>query len=387
MKVLALTNLFPTAWDPLRASFNRQQFDRLAEHHDLEVLVAVDFRERRRGPRGEPPALAHARASDFTFWYPPGVGRSLHGLAWYASLLARHGARLARERYDVLLASWGYPDAVGTALLARRLGLPYVVKVHGSDLNVQANYRLRRPQIASALRGAQAVVAVSAALAEKARGLGVDDDRVHLLYNGVDGDRFFPGDRAAARRELDLPAEAPVVLYVGNLKPSKGCVDLLEAFPAVLERHPGARLVFVGGGAATSLEQRARELGIAGSVLLAGPRPHHELATWMHAASLLCLPSHNEGVPNVVLEAMACGLPVVATAVGGIPEVLPGHAGRLVPPHDRAALARALDEALRADWSTTAITAHAARFDWQDNIARFDRILRDAARPAEPVRA
>jgi glycosyltransferase involved in cell wall biosynthesis len=106
----------------------------------------------------------------------------------------------------------------------------------------------------------------------------------------------------------------------------------------------------------------------------------------MQAASLLCLPSHNEGVPNVVLEAMACGLPVVASRVGGIPEILPGHAGRLVPPHDRAALAQALDEALRADWSTASIAAHAARFDWQDNIAHLDRILTDAARIPEPVR-
>ena len=386
MKVLALTNLFPSAWDPLRASFNRQQFDRLAAHHDLEVLVAVDFRERRGGPRGEPPALSHARATDFTFWYPPRIGRSLHGLAWYASLMARHGSRLRRERPDVLLASWGYPDAVGVSLLARRLGLPYVVKVHGSDLNVQADFRLRRPQIARALRGARGVVAVSAALAEKARALGVDDDRVHLLYNGVDGERFFPGDRAAAREALGLPQDAPVVLYVGNLKASKGCVDLLEAFPAVLERHPDARLAYVGSGAAAALEQRARELGIAGSLVLAGARPHHELATWMQAASLLCLPSHNEGVPNVVLEAMACGLPVVATRVGGIPEVLPAHAGSMVPAHDRAALAQALDAALRTTWSTPAIVAHAARFDWQDNIAHLDRILTDAARIPEPVR-
>ncbi|MCA0395085.1 MAG: glycosyltransferase [Proteobacteria bacterium] len=388
MKVLALTNLFPSAWDPLRASFNRQQFDRLAAHHDLEVLVAVDFRERRGGPRGEPPALSHARATDFTFWYPPRIGRSLHGLAWYASLMARHGSRLRRERPDVLLASWGYPDAVGVSLLARRLGLPYVVKVHGSDLNVQADFRLRRPQIAAALRGARAVVAVSAALADKARALGVDDARVHVLYNGVDGERFHPGDRAAARRALDLPQDVPLVLYVGNLKASKGCVDLLEAFPAVLARHPQARLAFVGSGAAGPvLRQRAQALGIDNCLLLAGARPHHELGTWMQAASLLCLPSHNEGVPNVVLEAMACGLPVVATRVGGIPEVLPAQAGLLVPPHDHAALSKALDEALRADWSPAAITAHAARFDWQDNIARLDRILRDAAGPVEPVNA
>ncbi len=384
MKILALTNLFPTELDPLRASFNRQQFDRLGERHDLEVLVAVDFRERRRATNGQPPALKHARSSHFTFWYPPGIGRSLHGLTWYASLLAQQGARLRQEHFDLLLASWAYPDAVGTSLLARCLGIPYVVKVHGSDLNVQANYRLRRPQIASALQGARSVVAVSAALASKVRELGIDEQRVHLLYNGVDGSIFSPGDAGAARDSLGLARDVPIVLYVGNLKASKGCVDLLEAFPQVLQRHPRTQLVFVGGGAAAAtLRDRAQQLGIAGNLLLAGARPHHELADWMRAADLLCLPSHNEGVPNVVLEAMACGLPVVATRVGGIPEVLPGHAGILVPPHEPAALAAALDDALARDWSQAVITSHAARFSWDDNIDRLDRIVREAVQPLE----
>ena len=383
MNILALTNLFPSAWDPLRASFNRQQFDRLARVHDLEVMVAVDFRDRYRGRRGDPPALTHARSDDFTFWYPPRVGRSLHGLAWYASLMAQRGASLRRRRFDLLLASWGYPDAVGTARLARTLKLPYVVKVHGSDLNQQAQHRLQRGQIASALRGARAVVAVSAALAQRARELGVPAARVHVLYNGVDGDSFRPGERAGARRRLGLAAEGPLVLYVGNLKPGKGCLDLLEAFPGLLERQPAARLAFVGDGpSAQALRQRAEVLGVAGRVLFAGARAHHELPAWMHAASLLCLPSHSEGVPNVVLEAMACGLPVVATDVGGIPEVLPPHAGRMVPPRDRQALVDALDEVLRSHWPTGAITGHAARYSWRDNIERLDRILQDAARPA-----
>ncbi|MGY1529471.1 glycosyltransferase family 4 protein [Luteimonas sp. A649] len=380
MKILALTNLFPSAWDPLRASFNRQQFDRLARLHSLEVMVAVDFRERRRGPRGVAPVLEHARTSDFTFWYPPRIGRCLHGMAWYASLMAQHGARLRRERYDLLFASWGYPDAVGTARLAGTLGLPYVVKVHGSDLNVQANYRLRRPQIAAALRGARAVVTVSSALADKARALGAAKDRVHLLYNGVDGACFRPGDQATARDALGLQSDARLVLYVGNLKQSKGCLDLLEAFPAVLARHPRARLAFVGSGpAGPVLERRARQLGVADRVQLAGARPHEELPAWMQAADLLSLPSHNEGVPNVVLEAMACGLPVVASDVGGIPEVLPAHAGVLVPAHDPAALALALADALQRDWQRDAIIEHAGTFRWDDNVQRLDRILRDAA--------
>ncbi len=379
MKILVLTNLFPSAWDPLRASFNRQQFDRLAALHDLEVLVAVDFRERRRGPRGEAPRLTHARSSDFTFWYPPRIGRSLHGLSWYASLWAQHGARLKRERYDLLLASWAYPDAVGTARLARRLGLPYVVKVHGSDINVQAGFRLRRGQIARALRGARAVVSVSDALAVKVRDLGVPGERVHLLYNGVDGDRFRPGDRLAARRQLDLPPDAPVVLYVGNLKDAKGCVDLLEAFPAVLAKHPQARLVMVGEGASrATLQARSAQLGMQDRLLLAGARPHDQLPLWMQAANLLSLPSHNEGVPNVVLEAMACGLPVVATRVGGIPEVLPVQAGILVPAHDRTALGEALLDVLARDWQPSAIIDYASRFSWEDNVRRLDRILTEA---------
>lgn len=306
-------------------------------------------------------------------------------MAWYASLMAQHGARLRRERYDLLFASWGYPDAVGTARLAATLGLPYVVKVHGSDLNVQANYRLRRPQIASALRGARAVVAVSSALAGKARALGAAKDRVHLLYNGVDGARFRPGDQATARDALDLPSDARLVLYVGNLKESKGCLDLLEAFPAVLARHAGARLAFVGTGpAGPVLARRAHQLGIAERVQLAGARPHDELPTWMQAADLLSLPSHNEGVPNVVLEAMACGLPVVASDVGGIPEVLPAHAGVLVQAHAPEALALALADALERDWQREAIIEHAGTFRWDDNVQRLDRILRDAAGPTLP---
>ena len=236
------------------------------------------------------------------------------------------------------------------------------------------------PQIASALRGARAVIAVSRALADKARALGAGKDRVHLLYNGVDGARFRPGDKAAARDALGLQPDARLVIYVGNLKESKGCLDLLEAFPAVLARHPQARLAFVGSGpAGPVLERRARQLGVADCVQLAGARPHEELPTWMQAADLLALPSHNEGVPNVVLEAMACGLPVVASDVGGIPEVLPKHAGVLVPAHDQLALARALADSLQQDWQRDAIIEHAGTFRWDDNVQRLDRILRDAA--------
>lgn len=380
MKVLVLTNLFPTPWDPLRGTFNRQQFERLGRRHALEVLTAVDFRERLRAPRGsvEVPGL---RTDHFVFVYPPRVGRALHAACWLASLLLQRGRRLRAAGYDCILASWGYPDAVAAGWLARLLGIPYVVKVHGSDLNVQATHALRRPQIAASLRGAAAVVAVSRALAGKAVALGADERRVHTLYNGVDGSRFTPGDKAAARARLGLGMDGPLVLYVGNLKQSKGCLDLLEAFAVTQPAQPQARLVYVGEGPCRApLLARAWELDIEARVRLAGAMPHAVLPDWFRAADLLCLPSHNEGVPNVVLEAMACGTPVVATRVGGIPEVVPNHAGRLVPLGDAAALADALAAALAQEWNHDAIAAHARGFNWEANIDQLDAILQQAVR-------
>jgi len=206
--------------------------------------------------------------------------------------------------------------------------------------------------------------------------LGADPTRVHTIYNGVDAQRFSPGSREAARQRLGLGAEQPLLLYVGNLKSTKGCLDLLEAFPAVLAQRPQAALVYAGAGACRDeLLARAAALGCAERVSLVGAVPHAQLGDWFRAADLLCLPSHNEGVPNVVLEAMSCGIPVVASRVGGIPEVLPEFAGMLVPVRDPAALSAALLEATGRAWQGERIVEHARGFRWDDNIDRLERVL------------
>lgn len=377
MKTLVLTNLFPTQWDPLRGTFNRQQFERLGRRLDIDVLTAVDFRQRLAGgARGTVTAqLPHC--DHFLFFYPPRIGRSLHAACWALSLWWQRSGRIRRAHYDSILVSWAYPDGVAVSWLARRLGIPYVVKVHGSDLNVQAEHWLRRQQIRSALRRAAAVVAVSRALADKAVALGADADRVHVLYNGVDAALFSRGSREDARAHLRLAPNALLLLYVGNLKASKGCLDLLEAFPALLQEQPHSQLLFIGSGPCRGeLLARARLLGCAANVILLGSLPHDTLGDWFRAADFLCLPSHNEGVPNVVLEAMACGTPIVASQVGGIPEVVPDFAGILVPPHERDALAAALVKASRQRWDSARIAAHAGGFSWDDNVARLENILR-----------
>ncbi|MET3650924.1 glycosyltransferase family 4 protein [Dyella japonica] len=379
LKVLVLTNLFPSPWDPLRSPFNRQQFERLGQHHDVDVITAVDFRER-FGRKRAPFRVNNLNTEQFVFFYPPVIGRSLHAACWLASLLSQKLRRLRRAHYDCMLLSWGYPDAAAASWVARHLGIPYVVKVHGTDLNVKAEQGLIRPQIRQALRGAQGVVAVSQALADKAVAMGVDPSRVHVLYNGVEPNLFTRGSLSDARTKLSLPQDERILLYVGNLKDTKGCLDLLEAFPRVLSTHPDANLVFVGSGPAReALLQRAAALGCQERVRLVGAVEHYALGDWFRAADLLCLPSHNEGVPNVVLEAMACGTPVVATRVGGIPEVLPEQAGILVDAHDRIGLEGALVDALGKAWDGERIAAYASRFRWDENIQRLGDILQGAA--------
>lgn len=385
MKILALTNLFPTPWAPRRGEFNRQQFERLGERHEVHVVTAVDFRERMRRPPAEV-EVAHVRRSYFTYVYPPRIGRALHAACWAACLQAQCGRALRAERFDCVLASWGYPDAVASGWFARRLGIPYVVKLHGSDLNVQASFAARRWQIRHALRHAAGVVAVSRALAQKAVAIGADAARTRVIYNGVDTALFARGSRVDARKRLGLGG-SPLVLYVGNLKASKGCLDLVAAFPAVLAACPDARLVFVGEGPDHGeVLARSRAAACRGRVQLVGARAHARLGDWFRAADVLCLPSFNEGVPNVVLEAMACGTPVVATDVGGIPEVVPPYAGKLVPAHDRAALEQALIAAAAHAWDGARIAGHAAEFRWDDNIRQLDAVLQAAvAAPSSRV--
>jgi glycosyltransferase involved in cell wall biosynthesis len=379
LKVLVMTNLFPSPWDPLRSPFNRQQFERLGREHDVDVLTAVDFRER-FGRKRSVFQVNNVTTDHFVFFYPPVLGRSLHAAFWLASLLTQKLFRLRRAQYDCMLLSWAFPDAAAASWVARHLGIPYVVKVHGTDLNVKADQSLIRPQIRQALRGAQGVVAVSQALADKAVALGVDPSRVHVLYNGVEPNLFMPGSLSEARAKLSLPQDERIVLYVGNLKDTKGCLDLLEAFPRVLSTHPDANLMFIGSGPCREqLLQRAAALGCENRVRLMGAVEHFALGDWFRAADLLCLPSHNEGVPNVVLEAMACGTPVVATRVGGIPEVLPDYAGMLVNAHDRIGLEGALVDALGNSWDTARIAAHASRFRWDENIQRLGDVLEAAA--------
>jgi glycosyltransferase involved in cell wall biosynthesis len=387
MRILAITQIFPNAASPLSAPFNRQQLAGLARLHDLEVLATLPWfpgarllaRWSQAGrtacvPRQEEidgVRVVHPRAL-----YLPRVGRSLSAGLYVASLAREVLAR--RGRVDVVLGTWAYPDGCAAVTLGQMIGVPTVVKLHGSDMNVIARMPGPRAQLRRALPQAAHVVAVSEALALEAEVLGVPREKIDVVENGVDAEMFHPRDRARARASLGLDADRRVLLYVGNLKEAKGVLDLAHAFIALAEHDDEVDLVYVGDGEArAALQSLVAPLG--DRVRLAGARPHDEVSAWMAAADVVTLPSWNEGTPNVVLEALASGRRVVATSVGGVPDLVTSRVlGELVPARQPVDLARALERALDERFTPEEIARAGARGSWSDSAARLAGVLEDA---------
>jgi glycosyltransferase involved in cell wall biosynthesis len=382
MRVLAITKIFPNSIEPLSAPFNRQQFAELAKLCDLEVLEAIPWvpGARRLKVPARAAALASLPALEVVAGIPTRYMRQLYvpriglpvAVPLYLASLAPY-RRMARA-FDVVLATWAYPDGCAATLFARSLGRPCVVKVHGTDVNVVAQRASARAVLRRVLPRADAVVAVSRALAKSVETLGVETERVHVIANGIDEEIFTVRDREEARRALGLPSKRPIVLFVGRIEPQKGIRELVDAFDRVRARVPGAILALVGDGV-SAREVRACAASWGDALVAPGSRPHAEIARWLAACDVFTLPSWNEGTPNVVLEALACGRPVVATRVGGIPDVLAdARAGMLVPARDPTSLAEALVAALTRSWDPEQVRAFGPA-TWRDSARALHDVL------------
>lgn len=384
-KIVAFTNLFPRPWEPQRATFNRQQLEWLSQKVDLKVLVPVswldwlitslNFENTKR-------SVSSISTTYFRYFYIPKLFRFSYGTSLSLSCLAILSELKGNNRPQIIYTPWVYPDGFAMTVYGKMLKIPVVILVQGSDINFFPSITGVRPQIIWALKQAAAVIAVSQDLANKCINLGAKAENTHVLYNGVDQAHFKPLDQMECRIKLMLDKQAKIILYVGNLLSSKGCIDLFDSFTQLKTQHPEVLLVYVGKGDACKAEitVRANSLGISESVQFAGSQPLESIATWMGAADVVALVSHSEGVPNVLMEAMACGKPIVATHVGGIPEVVPEFAGILVPPKDINAITAALARVLTTKtWDANKIVRHVAPFTWEGNIAELEAILTQKA--------
>ncbi|MHB0989836.1 MAG: glycosyltransferase family 4 protein [Burkholderiales bacterium] len=293
----------------------------------------------------------------------PKIGMNLAPRAIAAACLPLLQQRIRQgEDFDLIDAHYFYPDGVAAALLGQRLNKPVVISARGTDVNLIPDYAYPRKMILWATRQAAAIITVSAALRDKLIALGADAKKITVLRNGVDLDFFRPMDRAVQRAALGVTG--PLLLSVGNLVPSKGHDITLRALALL----PGVHLAIAGEGPEQqSLQKLAADLGVESRVSFLGNLPQAKLPEFYSAADAMVLASSREGWANVLLEAMACGTPVVATAVGGTPEVITDPAaGLLMRDRSPQALAEAVTNLLTSPPSRASTRQHAARYGWEE---------------------
>jgi len=389
MNLLVFTTLYPNREMPHHGVFveNRLRHLLARSGYDAHVLAPVPWfpramqrvesygqysrvpqREERHGLTVDHPRYAVI----------PKVGMTV---APYLLFLAARRAlrRLYTEgaRFDLIDAHYFYPDGVAAAMLAREFSLPFTVTGRGTDLNLIPRYRLPRAMIRHTAERASGLITVCDALADDLAKLGIARERVSVLRNGVDLEGFSYDGEGAAILRRDRALATPVLASVGHIIERKAHDLVIRALAGMKQ---GSLLIAGTGPEEARLRNLVRELGVGERVHFLGRVPHERLSAVYSAADVLVLASSREGWPNVLLEAMACGTPVVATAVNGSPEVVQSPvAGRIVNERTPEALRRAVASLLDAPPSRAEVRAYAEGFSWdatsEGQMRLFEGIL------------
>jgi teichuronic acid biosynthesis glycosyltransferase TuaC len=389
--IAVYSSLFPCQSQPATGLFIRERMFRLRDRAPLVVVAPQPWfpfqgllRWLRPGYRPDTPRREVQQG--VTVHFPrflafPGALRSLDGL----SMALCTAATMRRLRHElgvgIIDAHFAYPCGYAATLLGRWLRLPVSITLRGTETRHLRTPGLRELAV-RAVRDATQVLSVSDSLRQLFVKAGVDGTRIRVIGNGVDLTKFRRVPRQAARSELGIPEDAQVLITVGGLVERKGFHRVIEVLPSLLLRYPRLRYLIVGGPSAegdmgAGLRAQVDRLGLQSQVIFTGSLPPEQLSVPLSASDVFVLATANEGWANVFLEAMACGLPVVTTDVGGNKEVVNApHLGQIVPFGDPAALRDALAAALADPWDRERIVAYAQENTWDRRIA----LLHDAFR-------
>lgn len=387
MRVLTFTALYPNKCNRLQGIFIHQRVKHLARRpgNSVEVIAPVPYfpswipseRWRRFSQIPREEEIEGIRVHHPRYPLLPGISMPAHGMLMHlaAKSLAR---RLHRERsFDCIDAHFVYPDGYAAVRLGRKLHLPVIVSARGTDINLYPSFRLIRPMLRWTLAEAAGAIAVSASLKTKMGALGIPEDKIQVIANGVDTERFQPCDAKSARQKLGLPEDAMIAVSVGSLIESKGHHLLIGAVAELAHSFPRLRLYVLGEGVyRPKLEELIRETKMQDRIFLFGTRPNEELNLWFSAANLSCLISSREGWPNVVSEALACGTPVLATRAGGISEIINSPELGMFVERTVESIVVGLEHALTKEWNRGEIARHSRSRGWDTVAAEVETFFK-----------
>lgn len=386
--VLALSFLYPNQSDPDYGVFVRNRLRALHRLCDVTVIAPIQwypvvsfFME--LNAKSKVPF--HTATDGFSVYHPrfatiPRFLKFVEAITfWFAVHRTLH--LIPRERaleLDVVEVHWTYPDVVAGYFVARARHKKFLVTIRGHEAFYAKEWSVRRLLVAFFLRRADFVIALSEDLQREVVRLGVDWRKTAVVLNGVDSDTFSPLDTMESRKQLGLSLSRRVIVSVGRVTEGKGHQHLVRMM-AMLEKDLNADLYIIGGTNAEDdftsvLRKLISDYGLQ-SVHLVEKVDHARLPAWYSAADLFCLASKSEGCPNAVLEALACGTPVVATNVGSVSTfVKNGKNGLVVNPAELENFAEYVGSALRTSWDRHAIAQDMRTMDWMSCASNLQAI-------------
>ena len=390
-RIGVLSSQFPCSLYPGRGLPVRERMFRVARRLPLFVVSPTpwvpleDWIRQNLNPSLRPSMPEYEEQQGIPVWFPryltvPGGLRRLDGWTMAKGAYARFAALHSAGRLDLIDAHGACPDGYAGILLGRRLGVPVTITLLGGEsVCMQGSHRIQ--ELREAFKGAARIFAISESLRQFALELGVPDDRVEVIGNGVDAECFRPRDRNAARTTLGISPTASVMVVSGSGQPSgeKDYSRVIEALPTLVERRPGLVCPLIGSSSLgkngrARLEAQIERLGLKETVRFFDGLPPNELAALLSVADVFVYAAHHEGPVTALLEAMACGLPIIAFDAGSNREIVcRPELGELIPFGDPSALKTAIDLGLSRTWDRVAIRRHGETHHWDGRINRLCR--------------
>ena len=329
--ILVITNLYPNIIDKNFGIYNKQQLYQLKKkYYKIFVIAPIPWIEYFRKKYFLQNFKKHEEDNNIEIYHPiyyftPRILRFLYGLFFFLSIFNLSKRIIKQNQVKLIYGTWLYPDGFSAYLLSRIYKLPVVLKAHGSDVNYLGKIKSIRFWLKRYLKKTNKIVTVSNDLKNKIINIIKRSDHIVTIYNGIDIKKFKIMDKVTSRRILKINEQEKLLLYIGNIRESKGVFEILDFYKKYELDKMGLKVYFLGDGEDKFLLQnRIKYLNYQDKIFLLGRQKHSLIPVWLNAADFLILLSKNEGVPNVVLESMACGVPVLTRNVGGIKEVFDG---------------------------------------------------------------
>jgi len=382
-RIVVFSSLFPTKEQPGAGVFIRERMFRVGKEFPLIVVSPkpwFPFQSmiRKLKPHFRPECSNFEMQEGTPVYQPrffciPGVFKFLDGyfMAISSFVLLK---KLQKEfEFNVIDSHFAFPDGKAATLLGRWFNVPVTVTLRGTEIP-QSQNTLQRNMLVSALTNADRIFSVSNSLKQHAISLRIKETKILVVGNGVDVEKFYSVDGAELREKLNIPLDAKVLITIGGLVERKGFHRVINALPRLQKKFPKIHYLIVGGASAEGntegqLRELSKDLGFEKNVHFLGTMQAEDIKQPLSAADLFVLSTRNEGWANVLLESLACGIPVVASDVGGNAEVICNNSlGRIVPFDDESALYDAITESLEIEWDKKGLVQYARENSWDSRV-------------------